>query len=169
MASFRQLAAAALVLCASAHGAEPLSVKGIQLGMSKDQVTAIIRAENQAGGFTIGGAKSASQYAKGLTTIDQYRDGGLDMLAIFFRPHEFDSVEAAVRTKYSDLACDDMPVQSGAGVALTQRVCVLSDDQGGRITIHKYASKVTSSALVFSSKAYSEEFKNAREKSKANF
>lgn len=140
-----------------------LDIKGIRLGMSKDQVASIVREANaNGGGFGIGGVRPREKSRRGLTVYDDYAEGKLDAFSVLFEASAFEAVEMAVRTKYPSVTCLDSPSRTFSGVELTQRTCVVHG-RGERIVLSRYLSDVREGFLQLVSQRYYDERKARRE------
>lgn len=111
-----------------------LDVKGLHIGMPRDQVESAIPSRRD---FTIAGVPGALG-AMSVTTA--YRRDRLDMLTFVFESSRFDQVLAAVELKYPQIFCGlREPTRDNAGRTLGQIICFL-EGRGGRISVMKHGT-----------------------------
>jgi hypothetical protein len=144
------LGAIALVLCASAARAEPITIKGIGLGMAKEEVTNAIREQNLAGGFGIAGLVVHRSYPKvrGLPTVPTYQDDKLATFMVLYHPTDFAAVEAAMRKKYPGTDCTDQILQNAFGAKYNQRKCIYKEGEE-LLAAYRYAGGDTKNGAMF--------------------
>jgi hypothetical protein len=120
-----------------------IDIKGIRLGMAKQEVDAQIGSPEE---FTIAripcvnpnGNRDHRDY--GLLTY--YVDDKLDSLAFFFSTEQFDDMVEALRLKYPQLDCKDSVNQDG--IDLT--ACIL-EGKSGNLLLHRHYFTVSTSVL----------------------
>lgn len=102
-----------------------LDIKGIRIGMKREEVVSIIRAANLAGGFTINNATPPMKFMNGLVTVDKYdQAGNLVLFMAMFKPTDFARIESAMMAKYPSTTCIDSTVQNAYGATFPQRQCI---------------------------------------------
>lgn len=115
---------AALICPAHAAG---IDIKGIRLGMTRDELIAqgaIVNSKQNfvMPGFTVGGVPAILGNAD-LTLKDER----LDTFTFFFAPDDFDEVLAAVKIKYPKTKCESSELQNGFGAKFPQTYCTYTD------------------------------------------
>ncbi|CAN1507597.1 hypothetical protein MCEKH45_00699 [Methylophilaceae bacterium] len=111
------------ILLLSGCGNEPeeIEIKGIRIGMAKDQLDGIIYRIGYYDDVTVGGAKM-----KNITSDSvEYRDGKLDSIYMLFDLGQYNSVLAAIENKYPGIECK-------------QNSCSISDKKGSELKIFMY-------------------------------
>lgn len=133
--------------------ADPIELKGLQVGMTKEEVNKKFPSFE---GFTIAGV--SSKYSSTPVKIE-YRDNKLDFLLFFFDSENFSTVLAAVKEKYPELKCIDSEVSNGMGAKFSQVDCTLSDSVS-TLSLSRFVSDVQTSSLTIISKKLSEQINN---------
>jgi hypothetical protein len=137
-----------------------LEIKGLKIGMSKEEVTEKYPTWT---GFTVAGARA--KYAA-LPVMIKYHENKLDEFMFFFTPDAFDALLIAFKEKYPSLACTSSSLGNAMGANYEQVQCSLSDSDSV-LQVRKYVSDSRTSLLSLHSKRFvEEESKKQREQKK---
>jgi hypothetical protein len=132
-------------------------VKGLQIGMTEEQVVATLGSMRPRG-LTIGGVPSfyADNWRLPLDPGVQISiaDGKLVRFTFLFKARHFEAMQLAFQDKYSALRCADSAVTTKAGARLPLTECELQDSLS-RLSIRQYVGDIDTSALVLESKEHS--------------
>ncbi len=131
--------AACTLLSASVY-AQNIEIKGLRLGMTKEEVEEKI-GRLPVRDFTIAGVRE--EYGN---FAPQFYDGKLDSLHFFFDSRRFDHVVSAVNEKYPSFACKDNAVTNAMGATFTQTRCTLRDELGN-LHMSRFTSDIRRSVL----------------------
>jgi hypothetical protein len=125
--------------------AQPIDIKGLYVGMPKDEVLQKYPTWN---GFTVAGV--TSKYPQTPVRAD-YVDDRLDSLWFAFDPASFSIVLAAVKDKYPGIACEQDIVSNAMGAKFEQNTCMLSDELS-ILRLVRYAGDLRTASLTLVSK-----------------
>ena len=146
---------AVAVICAEVGAQEPLiEVKGIQLGMTEDQVLAIVGSKTPRD-LVIAGVPSYYAQDRNMPFDPGVQflydeQGHLSKFMFLFKSVGFTDVQAAFQQKYKAMRCLGSEVKTRAGGALNQVQCALKTDVGN-LFLERFAGDSDTSALSMSS------------------
>ena len=138
-----------------------IEIKGIQLGMNKSDVDAILGTRGSPKPFSIAGISSKSPPA----IFNRFIDDKLSDFSFYFHSHNFNLMRSAVKEKYPELTCETSEVKNRMGAAFEQIRCML-DFKAGYLSLSKFSLDLETSGLVMTSKEESEKLRLEMEKKK---
>jgi hypothetical protein len=137
-----------------------IEIKGLQIGMTKEEVKAKI-GTLAARDFTIAGVPNKYPFFE-----PQFYSDKLDHFVFFFDSKFFNQMLEAVRAKYPALRCEESMVSTGAGGSFTQVKCTLRDSIGV-LSLSRFVNDINTSGLsVYSHRFLNEEFKSREQRQK---
>jgi hypothetical protein len=134
----------------SSEFAQNIDIRGIQIGMSQEEVDEKVGPKKD---FTIAGVKS--MYSE-IALRTEYRNGKLDQLTFYFDPRRFDVMLQAVKEKYPRVACEDIPIPGAKDASFKQTRCFVSDEVA-TLQLIRFVIDARTSALKLLSKQAIEE------------
>lgn len=160
------VACVACVACVAASAAPPIEVKGLQIGMTEEQIVAAIGSMTPRG-LTIAGVPSfyADNHRLPLDpgVEIQMEDGKLARFTFLFKARYFEPLQQTFSEKYPAMRCSDSSVTTGSGARLTQTECELQDAQS-RLSVRRFVGDINTAGLVLESREHtSREAVRARE------
>lgn len=113
--------------------ADEIEIKGLKIGMSKDDVSkiySITKSPSRDGdgyylsqnSFTIGGSKV-------FDTRVYFAEDKSDHIEIVLYSSSFENVLSALKDKYKDLKCVNSEIKNKLGNSFTQTICEIKDDK----------------------------------------
>jgi hypothetical protein len=148
------------VLFSETVRAQEIEIKGLRLGMTKQEVQKKI-GRLPVDNFTIAGVQS--KYGE---FSPEFYHGKLDSFTFFFDSSDFDQVLSAVKDKYPALICENTTITNAMGARFTQTVCNLRDKLGVLHLSRYLMSNITSSVLSLNSDRYLKDFTDKQNKLK---
>lgn len=136
------------IISICALGAQAQEIKGIEAGMTREQVQALF--PDGFKGLTVAGIRSIYPNAK---FVSYYNDKVLSF-TFFFDPSDFETMRTAFKTKYPELTCTDSAVQNRMGATFTQTECVYKN-----LSLRRFTSSIDTSVVSLHD---SEEFARRR-------
>jgi hypothetical protein len=133
---------------------KPIEIKGISIGMPREQFEKIVNQEEY---FTIGGARS-----KYRTQDGEYVEGKLDQYIFFFGASKFDDVLEAVKEKYPSISCIDTQVSNAMGASFQQTSCSINDATS-TLNLTRLADIKTSALMLISKRKLDEKEKRRQQ------
>jgi hypothetical protein len=140
-----------LILYSSSVYANPIEIKGLYIGMPKEDFKKQFPTLNS---FTIAGVYSKFKSTNPINI--KYRNGKIDDLGFFFESENFQTVLSAVKEKYPELSCETSEVSNGAGIKFSQVKCTLEDSES-ILTLNRFIGDINTSMLNLTSKKYIQE------------
>lgn len=156
--TFSLLLLVASMLLSGAARAQGIEIKGLRIGMTKEEVEQKI-GSLPARDFTIAGARSKYPFAP------KFYDGKLDSFSFFFESGKFEEVVSAVKEKYPDLKCDDSVVTNAMGGSFAQVRCIKADELGA-LYLSRFVSDIKTSSLAMLSERSKREYEQKRNERK---
>jgi hypothetical protein len=120
--------------------AQDIEIKGLRLGMTKQEVQKKI-GRLPVLNFTIAGVEGIDG-----PFSPEFYQGKLDSFVFLFDPRDFDEVLSAVKGKYPALTCENSTVTNAMNARFTQTQCNLRDKQGA-LQLSRYVLNISTSAL----------------------
>lgn len=140
---------------------QDIDLKGVRIGMPKDEVMSIIHSTPI---FTIAGIES--KYVN-IPASMQYRNGNLDTFVFFFSSRRFEQMQDALEKKYPKLRCVDSHTKNAMNATFTQTICEI-DNANVLLQLRRFVSDITTSSLSLVSHESLEELKNKRKQEKSD-
>jgi hypothetical protein len=138
-----------------------IEIKGIQLGMNKSDVEAILGTRGSPKPFSIAGISSKSPP----TIFNRFIDDKLSDFSFYFQSHNFNLMRSAVKEKYPELTCETSEVKNRMGATFEQIRCILNS-KSGYLSLSKFSLDLDTSGLVMTSIEESEKLRLEMEKKK---
>lgn len=158
MNKFVVIMAIAIYSCTANAQYTKISIKGVEIGLSKSGVADITGTNRSfVRGFEVAGVSGDLALGYGMN--------GLNLAMFVFSSRNFLSVKEAYAEKYNEMKCTDSEVQNAMGAKFEQTVCVYKNNQG-ILELVKYMDLNQSSLKMKSIEKIDEESRVAKDKKK---
>ena len=132
-----------------------ISIKGIEIGLTKEEIKAVTGIDEDMLVMNVAGVKVAMRL--------RYRGGKLEMAMGTYSPVEFEIIKEAFSSKYQKIQCQNSSVQNNMGAKFDQVDCSYMDSEAV-LEIRKYMDTNRGSLKIKSRETFEREVNELKSK-----